>query len=302
MSGIRDIVLFSGVCQRACCAGEEIIKSLPNYIKVILEMGELKSIRRVLLILATVMLAVPSALAYDFAVDGIYYNITSSTDLTVCVNGADESCADANIPSTVTYNSVTYSVIGINSYAFSWCDSLTSVTIPSSVTTLYSATIYKCPRLRSVILGEGLTLITNQAISGCDALTEIYSMNPTPPTCQKYAFDTITYSIATLHVPEVSVNDYKSTSPWSNFTSIVGDAESGIENVETDALEPAITARDGIIEVSGIDSGAVSVYSTSGALVATGEAGSAINVPGNGIYIVRVNAGGSAIVSKVAVR
>ena len=128
-------------------------------------------------------------------------------------------------------------------------------------------------------------------------------MNATPPECSSSnVFSTDTYSDATLHVLAESVSVYSSDSVWGLFTSIVGDAESGIENVEADGDEPAITARDGIIEVSGIDSGAVSVYSTSGALVATGEAGSAINVPGNGIYIVRVNAGGSAIVSKVAVR
>lgn len=135
-----------------------------------------------------------------------------------------------------------------------------------------------------------------------DALSDIYSLNPTPPVCESSnAFSTTTYSTATLHVPAASVDEYTSANVWSKFASIVGDAESGIESVETDACEPVIIICDGSIEVEGID-GTVSIYSTSGALVTTGDVGSAINVPGDGIYIVRVNTGGNTIARKVAVR
>lgn len=110
------------------------------------------------------------------------------------------------------------------------------------------------------------------------------------------------YSTATLHVPAASVEEYTSADVWLKFTSLVGDAESGIESVEVDACEPTITVCGGSIEVEGAD-GTVSIYSTSGALVTIGEAGgSAIDVPGSGVYIVRVNTAGSTIVRKVAVR
>ena len=42
----------------------------------------------------------------------------------------------ANIPASVTYNSVKYSVTSIGESAFSDCTGLTSVTIPNSVTSI----------------------------------------------------------------------------------------------------------------------------------------------------------------------
>lgn len=58
--------------------------------------------------------------AYDLEVDGIYYNLTSATDLTVEVAGriANESTNDLIIPSVVNYNSKTLKVTGIGYNAF----------------------------------------------------------------------------------------------------------------------------------------------------------------------------------------
>lgn len=80
--------------------------------------------------------------AYDFSKknsDGktIYYNITStSTPKTVAVTDHDTYyySGEIKIPSSVTYNGVTYSVTGIGEYAFYYCSNLTSVTIPASIT------------------------------------------------------------------------------------------------------------------------------------------------------------------------
>ena len=58
----------------------------------------------------------------------------------------------ANIPSSVTYNSQTYSVTSISSGAFSFCSSLTSVTIPNSVTSIYGSAFNGCSSLISIIV------------------------------------------------------------------------------------------------------------------------------------------------------
>ena len=204
------------------------------------------------------------------------------------------SLAAVTIPSSVTT---------ISDNAFSQCTSLAAVTMPSSVTTIGDYAFYYCTSLAAVTIPSSVTTIGDYAFYRCDSLVDVYSINPTPPYAYGYSFGRTTYRTGTLHVPATAVEIYASTYPWSNFTNIEGDAESGIHSGEADATEPAITARDGAIEVSGIDGGTVNVYSTSGALVATGEAsGSAINVPGNGIYIVRINAGDYEIARKVAVR
>ena len=218
-------------------------------------------------------------------------------------------------------------VTAIGDYAFFYCTSLASVEIPAGVesiedytfafsglksvsfsensklSTIGECAFIHCTSLAAVTIPSSVTTIGDYAFYRCDSLVDVYSINPTPPYAYGYSFGRTTYRTGTLHVPATAVEAYAGTYPWSNFTNIAGDAESGIHSVEADATEPAITARDGAIEVSGIDGGTVNVYSTSGALVTTGEAdGSAIHVPGNGIYIVRINAGDYEIVRKVAVR
>ena len=119
--------------------------------------------------------------AHDLEVNGIYYNITSETDLTAEVtckgdyhyNYDDEYFGSITLPATVTYNGVEYSVTSIGEYAFCGCDRLTSITIPEGVTSIEDGAFCGCGSLASITLPEGVTSIGERAFSACNWLTSI---------------------------------------------------------------------------------------------------------------------------------
>ena len=61
--------------------------------------------------------------AYDFEVDGIYYNILSnnSVEITYRYYEGGSYSGELVIPTYVAYNSQVYSVVSIGNYAFSNC-------------------------------------------------------------------------------------------------------------------------------------------------------------------------------------
>ena len=119
--------------------------------------------------------------AHDLEVDGIYYNITSSTDMTVEVTyrGAtygeysDTYVNYVEIPDKIVVNGRAYRVTGIGSYAFFRCENLTSVVIGSNVASIGSLAFYECSKLANVILGSNVERIGKSAFYYCNAITSI---------------------------------------------------------------------------------------------------------------------------------
>ena len=107
------------------------------------------------LTLLLALLLPATARAYDFELDGIYYYIegtnaivTRSVD--VETNGAvtySYYSGDVIIPLLITHGGVAYTVTGISDGAFSNSKELTSVTIPSTVTTIGEGAFWGCTGL-----------------------------------------------------------------------------------------------------------------------------------------------------------
>ena len=136
-----------------------------------------------ILLLAALLLGRLAASAHSFEVGGIYYNITSEEDLTVAVTYrgnsyneySNEYSGAVTIPSTVTYNSETYSVTSIGYYAFYDCRGLTNVTLPenSQLTSIGESAFSRCSNLISITIPESVTSIRRGAFYGCSTLTTI---------------------------------------------------------------------------------------------------------------------------------
>ena len=84
-----------------------------------------------------------SAWAHDAEVDGIFYNLDAGNKTATVTFKGDEYdsyegkyAGDVVIPETVTFEGFTYSVTSLGDRCFEDCSSLTSITIPNSVTTV----------------------------------------------------------------------------------------------------------------------------------------------------------------------
>ena len=94
--------------------------------------------RALLICFIFISIPLPSK-AYDFRVNGLCYNILSSSTVRVTYYKADTTgnknyvSGNKRIPAEVTYNGKVYSVTSIGGSAFRNCTQLTSITIPSSI-------------------------------------------------------------------------------------------------------------------------------------------------------------------------
>ena len=132
------------------------------------------------LLTALLLFCATVATAHDFEVDGIYYNITSTTNKTVAVTYRGTSCyeyssytGDVVIPESATYDGTTYSVTSVGDRAFSFCSGLTSIVIGNSVTSIGNDVFERCTGLTSVVIGNSVTSIEYFAFGECTDLTSI---------------------------------------------------------------------------------------------------------------------------------
>ena len=113
------------------------------------------------------------------------YNVTSTTEPTkilnntsnityMIVDGVEVSPSIDYTFSTTGAHTVKYKINSSwNGGNFNTCQSLTSITIPNSVTSIGEWTFRNCSGLTSVFIGSGVTTIGESAFSGCTSLTSV---------------------------------------------------------------------------------------------------------------------------------
>ncbi len=97
------------------------------------------------------------------------YEYVVMDDNTVKITGYSGSASSLEIPAEING----MPVISIGYRAFSFCESITSITIPDSVTSIGISAFAYCPLLVSVLIPDSVTSIGNLAFSRCESLDNI---------------------------------------------------------------------------------------------------------------------------------
>jgi hypothetical protein len=213
-----------------------------------------------LLICLAMLCASITATAYDFEVDGIYYNkLTNNTcEVTYETTSYKTYSGDIVIPQKVSFDGATYTVTSIGSSAFRYCSNLISIAFPSSLTSIGDLAFDYCSKLKSV------TCNWNEPIVASSSSFYTYS--------------------GTLYVPKGTSSKYKATSPWCYFGKIIESEAAGVDDVADDN-DSTVSVVDGAINVSGDIP--VRVVSLLGVTLYNGQGNCNINVA-PGFYIVTV--------------
>ena len=193
--------------------------------------------------------------------------------------------------SSLTSVTIPNSVTTIGGYAFGGCSSLTSIivesgnpvydsrnncnaiirttdnvliagcqntTIPNSVTSIEVDAFNGCSGLTSIIIGSGMRNIGSQAFANCQELLDVYCYAEAVPPTESNAFDGSYPEYATLHVPAVSLEAYRTTIPWSSFGTIMT-LDGDIPVIEKCAT-PTITYTNGKVRCTCETEGVTYVY------------------------------------------
>ena len=134
----------------------------------------------------------------------------------------------------------------IGKYAFRDCSSLTSVNIPSSVTSIGMNAFRDCSSLTSVNIPSSVTSIGEWAFYYCSGLRSIYVYAETVPSIGFCAFEGCDSKNCTVYVPKGTYDAYW-YSEWGYFENIVEFDATNIRNIvaEPEVQENARYAVNG---------------------------------------------------------
>lgn len=111
----------------------------------------------------------------DYDEHTIYFT-ARGTGATV-VSGDKKYSGNVNIPATVSYEGMNFSVVSIGSFAFSECSDLNSVNLPKTLLSIGSYAFHDCASLKSIIIPNSVTTIGSNAFDGCSNLINVTLSN-----------------------------------------------------------------------------------------------------------------------------
>ncbi|WP_134391836.1 leucine-rich repeat domain-containing protein, partial [Flavobacterium psychrophilum] len=173
------------------------------------------------------------------------------------------SLTSVTIPNSVTF---------IGDHTFSNCSRLVSVTIPNTVTTIRGYAFSNCSRLTSVTIPNSVTTIENAAFYNCKRLTTVKCYITMPLAINADVFGNVTQSNCALNVPTGTQAVYQAAAVWRNFSPISGSLLSNHSFAIESALKIYPNPASEILNIAlqeGLQLQKVNFYNTLGQLIKT---------------------------------
>ena len=118
--------------------------------------------------------------------------------------------------SSITSISIPESVTSIEDNTFAYCSNLSSITLPESVTQIGREAFRECKHLITIRIPKSVTSIGSAVFYDCTGLTSVFVLPETPPS----GGDSMFYSVSCpIYVPASSVGAYKTAEYWSYYAN-----------------------------------------------------------------------------------
>ncbi|MBO8426338.1 MAG: leucine-rich repeat domain-containing protein [Firmicutes bacterium] len=142
--------------------------------------------------------------SFEISDEGLHFVVVlgKNGDKYITIIGYTGSSTNVVIPSSINVNGEDIPVKAIASNAFYYNDTITSITIPDSVTTIGSYAFKRCSNLAAVTFGENsqLTSIGYSAFSYCSFLTSV-NIPDSVTTIGSHAFEGCS-SLTSIYIPD----------------------------------------------------------------------------------------------------
>ena len=119
-------------------------------------------------IIMVVMLVMTASSVFAEVIDGFRYKLDTKTKTATLLPRSNGYSGNIVIPEKIKGNDgELYTVVALGDCSFSGCTGLTSITIPSSVTTLEGNSFSGCTGLTSITIPSSVTSIGGSCFSYC---------------------------------------------------------------------------------------------------------------------------------------
>ncbi|MBQ2364876.1 MAG: leucine-rich repeat domain-containing protein, partial [Alistipes sp.] len=184
------------------------------------------------------------------------------------IGASDSSTGTFENSSTLTSITIPSSVTNMYAYTFYECINLQSVELSDNLQLIGEMSFYKCSSLTEITIPASVTIIEGAAFYDCDNLSDVVCLATTPPTLG----DGVVFpSDVTIRVPDSAIGAYLKNSNWSRYTIVTISGEVTDDEVMYAPNDANYTSSD---------------YSANGSYIALQTA-----TEGNGIDIVLMGDG-----------